>query len=571
MSEEILNALMQLFALVVKQDGGNPADEREYVRNFLTTRLSKESASQYLERFDKHTGPVTLHEAHDGSAFPSVKDSLKILGICESIARTLTQKQRITVLIWLHEMVNAGLEFSPQRINILNTVSEVFRITSDEFSATEQFTGDDDSIMKDRSVVFLDLTDGSFRQAEMILDTRQGTFLKILRIESIDHYFIRCFSGDQLFLDGTPVINGSVYPLGRVSSVKVHRGPSICSSEIRALFNDGLHKPSVTLTARDISLKGRKESLNNISFSARGGRVTGIIGTGMEGGSMLLSLLCGITEPGSGSLLVNGAGLNSEFASFVPRADLLADELTVFENVHFAVRKNISGKTDDELYAITQDTLLDAGFSEIKDLKAKDLDLPGRKKLNITLGLVTDPHILCIDDPAEGMALYEIPGMMDFLRNIARNGKIVFILVREPSSAVFGMLDDVLILDGGYLVFSGTPADSVSYFKNAVMRQDADPGECSQCGCISPEPVFSIIGSRITDESGNITSKRKVMPGEWAALFTSQHPLIPIPERGEKLSARYTRPPKDYQKRIDRQLAFRRTISRIKKFLDRTS
>jgi ABC transport system ATP-binding/permease protein len=569
MSEEILNALMQLFALVVKQNGGTPADEREYVNNFLTARLSKKSAAQHLDAFDKHTGPLTHRETHDGPAFPSVKDSLRILGICENIARTLTQKQRITVLIWLHEMVNAGQEFTPQRINILNTVSEVFRITSDEFSAIEQFIRDDDSMMKNRSVVLLDFLDGSFRQTERIPDSRQGTFFKILKIESIDHYFIRCISDDQVFLDGTPVKNGSVYPLGRISSVKVHMGSSICSSEIRALFHDGLHNPAATLTALDISARSRNELLNNVSFLARGGRVTGIMETGLKGGSLLLSLLCGKTEPGSGSLLVNGAGLNSEVASCVPLTDVLPEDLTVFENVHFAVRKNIYGKTDEELYAITLNTLFDTGFSETKDLKAKALDIPARKRLNIAMGLVNDPHIICIDDPVEGLALHEIPVMMYFLRNIARKGKLVFILIRKPSSETFGMLDDVVILDGGYLVFSGKPADALTYFKTAAMRQDAEQGECSLCGGISPEPVFSILDLRVRDESGNITRERKIMPEEWAALFNSQHPFIPIREEGEKAAARYTRPPKGYQKRIEIQLEFRRTLSRLKKFLNR--
>jgi ABC transport system ATP-binding/permease protein len=542
MSEEILNALMQLFALVVKQDGGTPAGEREYVKNFLASRLPKESASHYLELFDNHTGPLTRHEAHDGPAFPSVKDSLRILGICESIARTLTQKQRITVLIWLHEMVNAGEEFTPQRINIMNTVSEVFRITSDEFSSIEQFIRDDDTLMKSRSVVFLDFADGSFRQTEKIADSRQGTFLKILKIDSVDHYFIRCLSDDQILLDGTPVKSGSVYPLGRVSSIKVHRGPSICSSEIMALFRDGLHARAITLNALDISIKTGNESLNKVSFSASEGRLTGIMETDENGGSVLLSLISGKTKPYSGSLQVNGAGLNSEVASFVSREDGLTDELTVFENVHFAVRKNISARTDEELHAITHDILFDTGFSEIKELKAKVLDLPGRKKLNIAMGLVSDPYILCIDDPVEGLALHEISVMMDFLRNIARRGKLVFILIRKPSCESFGMLDDVLILDGGYLVFSGKPANALTYFTTAAVRQDDEPG------CLSPEPVFSILDLRVRDESGNITRKRKVMPGEWAALFSSQHPFKSIPEGGEKLSARYTRPPEGFRK-----------------------
>jgi ABC transport system ATP-binding/permease protein len=321
----------------------------------------------------------------------------------------------------------------------------------------------------------------------------------------------------------------------------------------------------------DISDLSLNESLSNVSFNAKEGRVTGIIDTGLKGGSLLLRILSGAAIPASGSLLVNGTGFNAEIASFVPGGRVLPGELTVFDNINFAVRKNISGKTDEELIEITLTTLCDTGLIGAKDHLTEALDPGERKKLNIALGLVTDPHILCIDDPFEGLALHQEVMMMDFLRNIARKGKLVFIMIRKPSSETFGMLDEVLVLDGGYLVFSGTPADAVCYFKAAASRHDSQTGECSLCGCISPEPVFSILDLRVTDESGHATRQRKVMPEEWAALFNSLHPFNPVPENGEKLSGKYTRPPKGFQNRVDMQVRFRRMLSRLKKILERNS
>jgi hypothetical protein len=63
MSEEILKALMELFALIVKQDGGMIADERDYVSGFLNKQLSKESVREYLALFDEQAGPVTLKDS----------------------------------------------------------------------------------------------------------------------------------------------------------------------------------------------------------------------------------------------------------------------------------------------------------------------------------------------------------------------------------------------------------------------------------------------------------------------------------------------------------------------------
>ena len=58
MSEEILKALMELFALIVKQDGGMLMNEREYVSGFLNKQLTRETVDEYLALFDEHAGPI---------------------------------------------------------------------------------------------------------------------------------------------------------------------------------------------------------------------------------------------------------------------------------------------------------------------------------------------------------------------------------------------------------------------------------------------------------------------------------------------------------------------------------
>ena len=58
MSEEILKALMQLFAIIAKQDGGLGASEREFVESFLKQQLNEEAVQEYLALFDSFVGPA---------------------------------------------------------------------------------------------------------------------------------------------------------------------------------------------------------------------------------------------------------------------------------------------------------------------------------------------------------------------------------------------------------------------------------------------------------------------------------------------------------------------------------
>src|SRR6187399_1952642 len=138
MSEEILKALTQLFAIITKQDGGVTERERQFVFNFFQTELDQDSIKEYLDLYDQFSG-YGKEEEGGKVKLTSVKDSVKTLGICKKINKTLTQKQKVVVLIKLLELVSTDKNFTPQRMEIINTVSTVFNIVQDEYQLIETF------------------------------------------------------------------------------------------------------------------------------------------------------------------------------------------------------------------------------------------------------------------------------------------------------------------------------------------------------------------------------------------------------------------------------------------------
>lgn len=134
MSEEILKALTQLFAIITKQDGGVTENERQFVINFFQQELDQDSIKEYLTLYDDYSGYSKLGTAdEEKNKLTSVKDSVKTLGICKKINKTLTQKQKVIVLIKLLELIGSDKNFTPQRIEIINTVSTVFNIGQEEY------------------------------------------------------------------------------------------------------------------------------------------------------------------------------------------------------------------------------------------------------------------------------------------------------------------------------------------------------------------------------------------------------------------------------------------------------
>jgi len=88
MSEEILKALMQLFAIISKQDEGTTADQRNFVESFLSSQLNNHKVQEYLKLYDEKSGVAegeNSDQSQGTSKLTSMKDSVRTLSICRKI------------------------------------------------------------------------------------------------------------------------------------------------------------------------------------------------------------------------------------------------------------------------------------------------------------------------------------------------------------------------------------------------------------------------------------------------------------------------------------------------------
>src|SRR5476649_180495 len=112
---------------------------------------------------------------------------------------------------------------------------------------------------------------------------------------------------------------------------------------------------------------------------------------------------------------------------------------------------------------------------------------------------------------------------MDLLKELALKGKLVFVVIHQPSSDIFKMFDKLMILDvGGYPIYYGNPVDAVIYFKTIINHVNSNESECVTCGNVNPELIFNIIESKVLDEFGNLTRNRKISPAEWNKFYVDQ-------------------------------------------------
>jgi ABC-type multidrug transport system ATPase subunit len=533
MSEEILKALMQLFAIIAKQDDGVETNERDYVLNFLTQQLNDEAIQEYIELFDKKAGYKKNNqngEKEKKRKLTSVKDSVRILGLCKKINKTLTQKQKIIVLVRLFELINADRKFSEQRMAIINTVAEVFKVTREEYRSIETFVINNDiSKLDNHNILIINDKENPCENCKHIQSTALDGNIFILHIKSVDLYFLRYTGTEEINLNGLPLNNKRIYLFAQGGSIKLPKGKPIYYSDVVAHYLADSTSLKISYVADNIGYQFPNGAigLRNINFSETQGKLIGIMGASGAGKTTLLNILSGINKPTTGEIRINGINLHEGeeklkgSIGYIPQDDLLIEELTVFQNLYYNAKLVFRDKEEEELKKLVDKTLYNLGLGEIKDLKVgspmnKLISGGQRKRLNIALELIREPAILFVDEPTSGLSSRDSENVMDLLRELTLKGKLIFVVIHQPSSEIYKMFDNMIILDeGGYMVYYGNPVESVMYFKRLDAQINSDVGECPTCGNVNPELIFNIMEARVVDEYGRYTDKRKVSPKKW--------------------------------------------------------
>jgi ABC-type multidrug transport system ATPase subunit len=532
MSEEILKALMQLFGLIAKQDGGVESNETEYVRTFLRQQLNTEAVEEYYRLFLKHsTDKKGAPDEEEGKVrLTSMKDSVRILGICKKINKQLNREQKVVVLVRLYELVNADHKFTEQRMAIINTVADVFKLPRNEIGHIENFVINNDPAKLDfDELLMVRDEDPGLENARFIHASGLNGSIIIMRVKSADLYFMR-YTGDQeIFLNGLVINTRRIYLFPNGSFIRVPKGKPIYFTDVVGHFLTDADSSRITYEVKDVGFqfKTGDVGLRNIQIAEEQGKLIGIMGASGAGKTTLLNVLSGIETPTKGQVLINGYDLHHDkeelegVIGVIPQDDLLIEELTVFENLYYNAKLCFKDKGEEEINELVNETLRSLGLFDRRQLKVgsplnKMISGGQRKRLNIALELIREPGVLFVDEPTSGLSSRDSENVMNLLRELSLKGKLIFVVIHQPSSDIYKMFDKMYILDtGGYPVYYGNPSESLIYFKRLDAQINSDVGECPTCGNLNPELIFNIIDSNVIDEYGNYTDKRKVSPEEW--------------------------------------------------------
>ncbi|MEK7753044.1 MAG: ABC transporter ATP-binding protein [Acidobacteriota bacterium] len=217
---------------------------------------------------------------------------------------------------------------------------------------------------------------------------------------------------------------------------------------------------------------GGLHAVRDVSFEAVAGGVTSIIGPNGAGKSTLFNLISGAIQPDWGRVRLGGKDITGLPTNRIARMGLarsfqitnLFARLSVRENVRLALQARETrsgylvslgrlGALDARADALLEEFGLRAYSAE----PARTLSHGDQRRLEIAVCMGSDPRVLLLDEPTQGMSPGETAATDELVKRLA--GRVTIVLIEHDIDLVMGISDKIVVLHQGAKLAEGTPAE----------------------------------------------------------------------------------------------------------------
>ena len=205
-------------------------------------------------------------------------------------------------------------------------------------------------------------------------------------------------------------------------------------------------------------------AVDEVSFSAPDGEITGLLGPNGAGKTTLLRMLATLLVPTSGTASIDGLDILEQRYDVRRRIGVLSDarglypRLTARENIaYYAAVHGLSRDAIDERVTALVEAL---DIGAIADRRAQGFSQGERMKVAIARALVHDPHTLLLDEPTNGLDIMSTRSLRELLLRLRGAGKCL-LFSSHVMQEVSALCDRIVILGRGRVVATGTAAELV--------------------------------------------------------------------------------------------------------------
>jgi branched-chain amino acid transport system ATP-binding protein len=229
-------------------------------------------------------------------------------------------------------------------------------------------------------------------------------------------------------------------------------------------------------------------ALNRLSFDVTKGAIMGLIGPNGAGKSTFFNVISRIYKPDRGDILFKGKSLLTYAPHNIANEGIyrtfqtpeVFQRLTVLENillgVHLAFKSGFisralnlrrARKEERQWRESAIDLLKQLGLSQYADETADNLPLVFQRRMEIARALLNKPSMLLLDEPTAGMNYEEKQDIIQFIKQVRKEGEITVILIEHDIKLIRKICDHLVVLNFGEKIAEGPP-EEVSKNKHVI-------------------------------------------------------------------------------------------------------
>lgn len=219
-------------------------------------------------------------------------------------------------------------------------------------------------------------------------------------------------------------------------------------------------KGDTIISVKDLVIAfGDFKAVDHISFDVKKGEIFGFLGANGAGKTTTIRTICGILNPTSGKVIVNGNDVSSHTAVMKPHIGYMSQKFTLYPdlsiNENMAFAGSLYNMEPEKIESRTKELSDFIGLEESTKSPVHNLSGGVKQMVALAATLLHDPDLVFLDEPTAGTSPQTRQKFWDLIRTLSQQNKTIFVTTHYMDEAEY--CDRIVLMDRGKIVAFDTP------------------------------------------------------------------------------------------------------------------
>ncbi len=216
---------------------------------------------------------------------------------------------------------------------------------------------------------------------------------------------------------------------------------------------------------------GEQKAVNQISFTAKPGRILGFLGPNGAGKSTTMKMLTGYLKPTSGEAEICGKHILTDPIAIKKQIGYLPENTPLYNEMYIREFLTFVAETYDlkNIAQRVEEVISEVGLTQEQHKKIGMLSKGFKQRVGLAQAIIHQPQVLILDEPTSGLDPNQLADIRTLIKNLGAAKTVI--ISTHIMQEVEALCDDVIIISNGVLVANSSMEDLKSQFPDKTLEE----------------------------------------------------------------------------------------------------